>query len=144
MEIEFSGLSFSLLHVLTSNSCTYSLKIPSPSFSLCTGLWCGLNLVCYTDRLQIYPSENCNLFSFFQLSSTALFFLPRQLQILLQRLKYTTTINSSDDNTDRIMLLNPEHFKLQRLLSYQRPRLNIFKIRCCPTALNALLYNNNN
>lgn len=41
------------------------------------------------------------------------------------------------------MLLNPEHLKLQRLLSHQELQLNIFKRLCCPTALNALLYNNN-
>lgn len=139
----FSAFSFSLLHVVTSNSCVYSLKTPQPClFSLCTGLLYGLNPVCYTDRLQIYSSECYNMFSFSQLSSTALFFLPGQPQILLQHLKYTTGISSFDDNTDRIMLLNPEHFKRKRFLSHPRSRLNILKRRCSPTALNALLYIN--
>lgn len=95
VEIEFSAFSFSLLHVLASNSCMYSLKKkkknPSPSFSLWTGLLSGLNLMCYTDRLQIYPSESCNMFSFFQLSSTALFFHPRQLQILVLNIQPEST-----------------------------------------------------
>lgn len=66
VEIEFSAFFSSLLHVLTSNSCMSSLKTPGHSFGVRTGLLYGLHLLRYTDRLQIYPSESCNMFSFSQ------------------------------------------------------------------------------
>lgn len=40
------------------------------------------------------------------------------------------------------MFLNPQHVKLQRRLSQQRPGLNISEGCCCPTASNAPFYNN--
>lgn len=98
--IEFSTFSFSLLHVLTSNSCVYSLKNPALP-SLCIQDYCMALTSCAT--LTVYRSTllkavTCSHSS--SSSSTALFCLPRQLQILLQHLKYKTRINSFDDNTD--------------------------------------------